>query len=184
MRHEVAGLGTPTRWRGGAVPGSFPIRSGKRRRFNPRFPRQYDLLGTRPGQGGGEAVGRSAGCLSEVTRIDMRGIGCDMRIAAGLGWSGGTVENGSGTMETFATTMMQEARKEGKAGDGRGQRWIAQVGISETKRVHTAASPDRHPVRVLTLAAAGQAMTSCLGLLIRREASGVRNAHPECGGVR
>jgi hypothetical protein len=90
-----------------------------------------------------------------------------------------TVEKGS-----FATTVTQEAHKEGKGEDGRGQMSMAQLGLSWKNRVDIATRPDRHPARMLTLGVAGRAITSCLWLLSRREASGLKNAHAECGGVR
>ena len=93
------------------------------------------------------------------------------------------MEKGSGTVKIFATTMTQEAHKEGKGGEWKRAK-IDGAGriVQEPHRVDMATRPDRHPARMLTLAPAGRALTSGLKLLSRREAIGLRN--PECGGVR
>jgi hypothetical protein len=64
--------------------------------------------------GEGQTVGRTGGCLSEVTRIDMRGIGCDMANCSPPEENAGTVEKGSRTVKIVGTTMTQVAHKEGK----------------------------------------------------------------------
>jgi hypothetical protein len=81
--------------------------------------------------GEGQTVGRTGGCLSEVTRIDMRGIGCDMANCSPSEGNAGTVEKGSGTVKIFATTMSRKHTKRAKVGNGRGQRSMAQVVVQE-----------------------------------------------------
>jgi hypothetical protein len=98
------------------------------------------------------------------------------------------MEKGSGTVKIFATTMTQQARKEGKGGEWkRAKVHDAGQGRSEcqgTGGVDIGARPDRHPARMLNLPAAGRRMISRVGFLSRREASGLKNAHPEMRGVR
>jgi hypothetical protein len=83
--------------------------------------------------GEGQTVGRTAGRLSEVTRIDMRGIGCDMANCSPSEGNAETVDKGSGTVKIFAITMTQEAHKEGKAEEWKGQRSMARLGLSRNQ---------------------------------------------------
>ncbi len=71
------------------------------------------------------------------------------------------MEKGSGTVKIFATTMTQEAHKEGKGGEWKRAKIDGGPGRRSecpgTNRVDIAARPDRHPARMLNLPAAGRA---------------------------